>query len=176
MRLKLTHAFLYDLGPNFPYCRETAVTVVTQIWAGCPRNCGSMAAPPSDTPRVELDMSQQTIRATDSHTLPVAAPRPTTPKPKPTGPQVVEIGFGGATYMASRHPEHGSALAVHLQGRTIPIPVCQVIFDREPYTRILRIVSVQWESPYSGYSPEWQSALIDLVDTHGSDIAAKAGA
>lgn len=113
-------------------------------------------------------MSTHTIRGEIQDMPASLLPRYTSeaarPIPKPTGPQVAHFILNSATYMVSTSGDHDSALNVTLQGRTIAIPVACLVIQRGA------IISAQWEAPYSGYLPEWQRKLIELVSESASHL------
>ena len=112
-------------------------------------------------------MSIQTIRGDAGDALAPDSPTYSTATPKPTGPQVVDFRFNSATYMVSQHPEHGSALSLRVQGRVQPIAVGTVL------VRDSKIDSVEWETPYSGYPPEWHGVMRELVRSHATALIAE---
>ncbi|QSB05947.1 hypothetical protein [Natronoglycomyces albus] len=80
--------------------------------------------------------------------------------PKTTSDAVVEFVFNFDTYMISPHPKRGAALALTMQGRSMPIRVATILIQRG------RIHTIEWETPFSGYPPEWQTTIGDLVTQH----------
>ncbi|QSB06752.1 hypothetical protein [Natronoglycomyces albus] len=85
---------------------------------------------------------------------------------KTTSDAVVEFVYNFDTYMVSPHPERGSALALTMQGHSMPIRVATILIQRG------RILGIEWETPFSGYPSQWHDAIGELV-TENCDPAMK---
>ena len=113
-------------------------------------------------------MSTDTILAGDGDTLADEMPAPrSNSRPKPTGPQVSEFTFNRDTYMVSPDADHGAALRLTMQGQTMPISVARLLIQDH------KISSVEWETPFSGHSPEKQNVLVDLVRANAAALIAE---